>query len=293
MSKQLKGCLSLLLATIIWGSTFVAQSVGVELIGPFTFLAIRSMLAVIALLPVIYLCNRGRFVQILKDPRLWKAGILCGLALFVATSLQQFGLIYTTAGKGGFITAMYIVLVPIFGLFLRKKPLKTALVSVLIAAVGLYLISGAGFTSVNIGDVLMLGCAVAFSVQILILDRVAGVLDSIALNTVQAFICAVVSGICALLFEDIDAGNILNCWFPLFYAGVLSMGVAYTLQIVGQKHLEPTTASLLMSFESVFAALSGWLILHESFTLTEGIGCILVFSAIILSQLPIGRKKNA
>ncbi len=280
MSKQLKGCLSLLLATVIWGSTFVAQSVGVETIGPFTFLAIRSFLAVLALLPVIYLCNRGNFLKILRDPKLWKAGLACGVALFAATSLQQFGLIYTTAGKGGFITAMYIILVPVFGLVLRQRPPKTALISVVLAAVGLYLISGAGFTAINIGDVLMLGCAAAFAVQILIMDKVAGTLDSMALNMMQALFCAMASAVCALLFEDMNWGNILNCWFPLFYAGVLSMGVAYTLQIVGQKHLEPTTASLLMSFESVFAALSGWLLLNESFSLPEGIGCALVFGEL-------------
>lgn len=293
MSKQLKGSLSIILATVIWGSTFVAQSVGVESIGPFSFLSIRCFLAVIALLLVLFLRNRNDFVKILTDPRLWKAGIPCGIALFAATALQQIGLIYTTAGKGGFITAMYIIIVPIMGLFLKQKPPKTVGISVVIAALGLYLISGAGFTAINIGDVLMLGCAVAFAVQILIMDRVAGDLNSMALNMSQALVCAVISGICALCFEELDMGNILDCWFPLAYAGVLSMGVAYTLQIVGQKSLEPTTASLLMSFESVFAAISGWLLLNESFTLTEGIGCVLVFGAIILSQLPVKNIKKA
>lgn len=293
MSKQLKGSLSIILATVIWGSTFVAQSVGVESIGPFSFLSIRCFLAVIALLLVLFLRNRKDFVKILTDPRLWKAGIPCGVALFAATALQQIGLIYTTAGKGGFITAMYIILVPIFGLFLKQKPPKTVGISVVIAAVGLYLISGAGFTAINIGDVLMLGCAVAFAVQILIMDRVAGDLNSMALNMSQALVCAVIAGICALCFEELNLDNILSCWFPLAYAGVLSMGVAYTLQIVGQKSLEPTTASLLMSFESVFAAISGWLLLNESFTLTEGIGCVLVFSAVILSQIPVKNTKKA
>ena len=281
----MKGTLSLLLATVIWGSTFVAQSVGVELIGPFTFLAIRCLLAVITLLPVIGLTHKRGSLEILKSKRLWRAGIPCGIALFAATAFQQIGLIYTTAGKGGFITAMYIVLVPIFGLFIRRKPPKTALLSVVIATLGLYFISGAGLTSVNIGDVLMLLCAGAFAVQILLVDRFSGEVDSVALNMVQSLVCALISGI-FMVFEAPKMGRILDCWFPLAYAGVLSMGVAYTLQIVGQKKLEPTTASLLMSFESVFAALSGWLLLKESLSWIELLGCALVMGAILLSQFP-------
>ena len=287
MSKQFKGSLSLLLATIIWGSTFVAQSVCVDYIGPFAVLSLRCFLAIAMLLIVLFLRNRKEFVKIITDPRLWKAGIPCGIALFTATALQQIGLIYTTAGKGGFITTMYILIVPIFGIFLRQKPPKIVWVSVGIAAVGLYLLSGAGFTSVNIGDVLMLLCAVAFAVQILIMDWVAVELNSMALNMAQALVCAVVAGICALFFDTTTTWQgILNCWFPLIWAGVVSMGIAYTLQIVGQKAIEPTTASLLMSFESVFAAIFGWLLLGETFNLNEGIGSILLFGAIMLTQIP-------
>lgn len=298
MTKQLKGSLSILLATVIWGSTFVAQSVGVRWgVGPFTFLSIRCFLAIIVLLLVLFLRNRKEFGKILKDPRLWKAGIPCGIALFAATALQQIGLIYTTAGKGGFITTMYIILVPIFGLFLHRKPPKTVIVSVLIAAVGLYLISGAGFTAINIGDVLMLLCAAAFAVQILIMDKVAGELNSMALNMSQALVCAILAGICALCFDALSMENILSCWFPLCWAGILSMGVAYTLQIVGQKAIEPTTASLLMSFESVFAAIAGVIATHigwlqeKPMTVTEILGCILLFGAILLSQIPVKVKK--
>lgn len=291
MSKQLKGSLSIILATVIWGSTFVAQSVGVDLVGPFSFLSIRCFLAVAMLLTVLFLRNRREFVKIVTEPRLWKAGVPCGIALFVATALQQIGLIYTTAGKGGFITTMYIIMVPIFGLFLKQKPPKTVGISVVIAAVGLYLISGAGFTAINIGDVLMLLCAVAFAVQILIMDRVAWELNSMALNMSQALVCAVVSGVCALIFDNTTWQGILDCWFPLCWAGIMSMGIAYTLQIVGQKSIEPTTASLLMSFESVFAAISGALLLGEKFTLTEGIGCALVFGAIMLTQIPVKSRK--
>ena len=299
MSNKFKGTLSLLLATVIWGSTFVAQSVGVETIGPFTFLAIRCILAVIALLIILFCFNRKNFLNIIADPKLWKAGIPCGVALFVATALQQIGLIYTSTSKAGFITTMYIILVPIFGLFLRKKPPKTVGLGVVLAMMGLYFISGADFSAINIGDVLMLGCAAAFAVQILIMDHVAGQLNSLALNMAQALVCAICSGIFSLIFDTIVWGNILACWFPLFYAGVLSMGFAYTLQIVGQKSIEPTTASLLMSFESVFAAISGtaattlgWLS-EKPLRLIEWIGCALVFAAIILTQIPEKDTKKA
>lgn len=291
MSKQIKGSLSILLATVIWGSTFVAQSVGVERIGPFTFLAIRGYLAVLFLIPVVYIRHRKQFFTVLKNPKLWIPGLFCGFVLFVATGLQQVGLIYTTAAKGGFITAMYIILVPILGLFVKKKPPKTAIFSVLIATVGLYFISGAGVSSINIGDVLMLLCALAFAVQILLLDHMATDLDSVALNLVQSLVCSLLCTV-FMFTEEISAYQLLSCWLPLCYAGVLSMGVAYTLQIVGQKSVEPTTASLLMSFESVFAAISGWLILKEKLSLPELIGCALVFSAILLSQIPIKSRKS-
>lgn len=293
MSKQFKGTLALLLATAIWGSTFVAQSVGVDKIGPFTFLAGRCILAVIVLLPTIYFKNKDNFIKILKDKQLWKVGGICGTALFVATALQQVGLIYTSAGKSGFITAMYIVLVPIFGLFVKKKPPKSVLLSVLIAAFGLYFLSGSGFTSVNIGDVLTLGCAAAFAVQILLLDRYAGDLDCVALNMMQSLVCAVISAVMTIFTETIIIGDILNCWLPLAYAGILSMGVAYTLQIVGQRALDPSTASVLMSFESVFAAISGWLVLHEQLSTIEILGCALVFVAIVIPQIPYHKLKKA
>lgn len=290
MSDKLKGTFAILLATVIWGSAFVSQSVGMEHIGPFTFLTVRSFLAVISLLPLIALENRGNLLKILKNKALWRAGIPCGIALFVATSTQQVGLLFTTAGKGGFITAMYLILVPIFGLFVRRKPPKAVLLSVAMAMFGLYLISGAGMSSVNIGDVLMLLCAVAFAVQILFIDRFSAGLDSMALNMSQSLVCAVLCGICTLLFEEPKADKILACWLPLVHAGVLSMGIAYTLQIVGQKKLEPTTASLLMSFESVFAALAGWLILNETLSVHEFFGCALVLGAILSTQI---RNKNA
>lgn len=292
MKKQLRGSLALLGATVIWGSAFIAQSVGMELIGPFTFQAIRCFLAVLILVPLSFLMewNKGGFaasVERWKDKQLWKVGCLCGCALFVAASLQQIGLIYTDAGKAGFLTAMYIVLVPILGLFLGKKPPKVALISVGIAVIGLYLLSCVGVSQINIGDVYLMGCAMAFAVHITVIDRLAANIDGLRLNCVQALFVAVVSTIFTAASETVVVSNILACWLPLAFAGFLSMGVAYTLQIMGQKDLEPTLASLIMSLESVFAVLGGWLILHETMTVWEKTGCILVFAAVILSQLPL------
>lgn len=295
MKKQIKGILSLLSATIIWGSAFIAQSVGMDLIGPFTFQTIRCALAVLFLFPLTFLLEmpKGSAADTIarwKNPRLWKTGIICGLALFIAANLQQVGLVYTDAGKAGFLTAMYIVIVPILGIFLHRKPPKTALFSVLIAVIGLYMLSCMGVSQINIGDIFLVGCALGFAVQIMLIDGLAENLDGLRLNCIQALMVALCSAPVMLLRESVDLSNILACWLPLGFAGILSMGVAYTLQIVGQKNLEPTTASLIMSLESVFAALGGWLILHESMTGWELTGCGLVFAAVILSQLPVKKK---
>ena len=291
MNKRLKGSLTLFGAVIIWGSAFIAQSMGMELIGPFTFQAIRCGLAVLLLIPVSFLFDRkpGALKRWL-DPRLWRSGLICGLALFAAASLQQVGLVYTDAGKAGFLTAMYIVMVPILGLFLGQKPGKSAWFSVGLAVVGLYLLSCMGVSQINIGDILLAGCALAYAVQITCIDRLAGDLDGVRLNCVQALVVTVLSIPFMVFTETVDIGNILACSLPLAYAGILSMGVAYSLQIVGQKYLEPTTASLIMSLESVIAALCGWLILKETMSPWELLGCGLVFSAVIISQLPKKEK---
>lgn len=295
MKNRLRGSLRLLLATVIWGTAFIAQSVGMDYIGPFTFQTIRCILAVVFLLPLSFLLDvkSGQADQSMEKWRskeLWKSGIICGVALFVAASLQQVGMVYTDAGKAGFITAMYIVLVPILGFFLGQKPPKAAVFSVALAVVGLYLLSCVGVTRVNKGDLLILGCALAFAVQITCIDRLAGALDGIRLNCIQALVVALLSIPFILMTEDVNLGNILVCWLPLAYAGVLSMGVAYTLQIFGQKDLEPTTASLIMSLESVIAVLAGWLILKETMKPWEILGCCLVFAAVIISQFPDKKK---
>ncbi len=296
MKKSLQSSLLLLLATIIWGCAFAAQSVGMDHIGPFTFQAVRCFLAIIALLPVILLFDgkeKKLFLKKWRDPVLWKAGIPCGLALFVAVGLQQVALMYTTAGKAGFITAMYIVIVPIIGLLMGRKTPITALISVLLAVAGLYLLSYVGVTQINMGDIMLIGCAIAFAVQITFVDKYAAQVDGLRLNCVQSLICAVFSIVFMFILETPKMQPILQCWLPLCYTGILSMGLAYSLQIIGQKNLEPTTASLLMSLESVFAALSGWLLLKETMTATELIGCALVFAAVILSQIPIKTKEKS
>lgn len=282
MKKQIQGTLALLLATVIWGSAFVAQSVGMDHIGPFTFQVIRCILAAAVLLPAAAIRNPKAFA----NKKLWISGFLCGSALFAASSLQQIGLVYTDAGKAGFLTAMYIVLVPIIGAFLGTKPGKNIIFSVTLAVVGLYLLSCTGVSSINPGDILLIGCAFAFAVQITLIDRLAPDMDGMALNAIQCLVCGAWSVPFMLLTETPEMSAIFDCTVPLLYAGVLSLGIAYTLQIYGQQRLEPAKASLLMSLESVFAVLTGWLILNETMTVEECIGCVLIFSAVVISQLP-------
>lgn len=296
MKDKYKGSLSILLATLIWGSTFVAQSVGMDYIGPFTFQAVRCGLALIGLLPVIYIADRrsGRsFCKEWANKQLWIGGLLCAVPLFLAANLQQLGIVSTSAGKSAFLTAMYIVIVPILGLFVGRKPSPMVPISVVLAVIGLYLLSCVGVTRIQEGDILLLLCALMFAVQILFVDRFAPSVDALRLNCLQAGFCAVASGMIAVFAEDIRLSDLLDCWLPLSYAGFLSMGAAYSLQIIGQKHLEPSTASLIMSLESVFAVLFGWLLLHETMTVWEGIGCILVFAAVILSQVNTKSKKKS
>lgn len=297
MNKHLRGTASLLAATVIWGFAFIAQSVGMDLIGPFTFQMVRCLLAVLFLIPCATLLDMGKYsvsqsFQKWKHPDLWKAGIICGCALFVASSLQQIGLVYTDAGKAGFITAMYIVLVPLLGLFRNRKPPKAAAVSVLLAVVGLYLLSCMGVTEINKGDLYLMGCAMAFAVQITCIDHFAEGVDGFRLNCVQALTVALLSAPFVVLTETVVPQDLMACWGPLCFAGMLSMGLAYSLQIVGQKNLEPTTASLIMSLESVFAALGGWWLLDERMNGWELTGCALVFTAVVISQLPERSKQS-
>jgi len=298
MNKKLRGSLLLTLATIIWGSTFVAQSVGMDYIGPFTFQAIRCALGALFLFLLSFITDKlsgykGSSWSRWKEPRLWKAAILCGTPLFVATGLQQMGLVYTDPGKSGFLTAMYIVFVPIIGIFRKKKPSKWIPLSVLLGVVGLYFLSCVGVTSVSSGDLLLIGCAIVYAVQITCIDIFAGDLDAVRLNGLASAITSVLS-VFVMLFTEAPTWEAVNgCWGALLYAGILSMGIAFTLQIVGQKDVEPASASLLMSLESVFAVLAGWIVLGDVLSLWETIGCILIFAAILLSQMPEKKKEKS
>ena len=296
MKTKISGSIILLLTTIIWGSAFVSQSTAMEHLGPFSFQAIRCMIAVIGLIPVIAVSDYSKpngksFFRKWADKKLWLAGVLCGIPLFLACNLQQLGLAEDTdPGKSGFLTAMYVVIVPIIGIFRKQKPTIMIPISVLLAVVGLYCLSCVGVTSISVGDLLTLGCALMFAVQITFIDIFANNTDPFRLNAIQALICSVFSGIIACFTENPTLQGVRSCILPLLHTGILSMGLGYALQIIGQKKTDPTLASLIMSLESVFAVLFGWLILNDTLTPWEGIGCILVFSAVILSQLPIKRK---
>ena len=295
MNKQIKGSLAIIAATVIWGTAFVAQSIGMDHIGPFTFQGVRCFLAVLILIPIIAISDKisGKsFWRGWCDPTLWKAGLLCGTPLFIAANLQQLGIVDTDAGKSAFLTAMYIVFVPILGIFRGQKPTKWIPISVVLGVAGLYCLSCVGVTTIATGDLLLLGCALAFAVQILFVDIFANQVDCVRLNCISSLLCAVLSCIVMFFTETPTWEGIRNCTGPLAYTGFLSMGIAYSLQMIGQKDLRPATASLLMSMESVFAVLAGWLILHEQLTLWEGLGCVLVLIAVILSQIP-DRKKTS
>ena len=297
MKKKVQSIIFLLLATIIWGSAFVSQSIGMDHIGPFTFQAVRCFMAVAGLFlgSVVADCvqKKGKgFIARWSDPKLWKVGLLCGIPLFLACNLQQVGLVDTDAGKSGFLTAMYIVIVPVIGIFLKKKPTIMVPISVTLAVVGLYFLSCMGVTQINSGDLLTLGCALMFAVQITFVDMLAQDLDSLRLNAIQCFVCAVLSTAVMLFTETPTWVGITACAVPLVHAGILSMGVGYFLQIVGQQSLDATPATLIMSLESVFAALFGVVLLHEVMTGWEIFGCCLIFIAVILSQIPVKIRKK-
>ena len=298
MSKRLSGSISLLLATIIWGSAFVSQSVAMEHLGPYSFQGIRCTLAVIGLMPVIAVFDRKNkdgksFWSRWTDKKLWIAGISCGIPLFLACNLQQLGLVDTDPGKSGFLTAMYIVIVPILSIFRRKMPSIMVPISVILAVAGLYFLSCVGVTSISTGDLLLLACALMFAIQITFVDIFAPSVDALRLNALQALVCAVFSSIIAAFTEQPTWQGIWDCALPLAHTGFLSMGAGYALQIIGQKHVEPTLSSLIMSLESVFAVIFEMLLLQQFLTGWETIGCVLVFAAVILSQIEIKPKAKS
>ena len=282
----------LLLAAFIWGSAFVAQSVGMDYVEPFTFNCVRSIVGGLVLIPCIYLLGKlktpeERALAAQADHKtLLIGGISCGVILCLASNAQQIGIQYTSVGKAGFITALYIVIVPILGLFLKRRCGWKVWVSVLIALVGFYLLCMVGGFSLERGDVWLLACAVLFSFHILTIDHFSPMVDGVKMSCIQFFTCGLLSGIAMLVAETPDIQNIFAAWVPILYAGVLSSGVAYTLQIVGQKNYNPTVATLLLSLESVFSVLTGWAVLHQKLSMRELCGCVLIFIAVILAQMP-------
>ena len=291
MSKKARGNFLLLLTAVIWGAAFVAQSEGMKYVGPFTLQASRFFLAGAVLLPVIAVCDRkgltpNRPRSSADRRRQGGVMLVCGTLLFAASTLQQYGLLYTSVGKSGFITSLYIVLVPLLGILSGKKAAPLVWCGVALAVAGLYFLCVSGGLSFNPGDLLTLGCALLFSLHILFIDRYGARVDGVRLACGQFFVCSALSFVGMLLAETPSWAGILSCWLPIVYAGVFSGGVGYTLQILGQRDTEPAIASLLMSLESFFAALFGWLLLGQALTPRELFGCFLMLAAVVLAQLP-------
>ncbi len=304
---KVRNSLLLLLTAAIWGVAFVAQSVGMEYIGPFTFNCVRSLIGGIVLVPCIWFLGRmdgGRKEKEAgkrdKDGRkdLLLGGISCGILLCLASNFQQVGIVYTSVGKAGFITACYIIIVPVLGIFLHRKCGLNVWAGVLFALAGLYFLCIKGNTStmemerliswlpIGKGEALLMVCALLFSLHILVIDYFTVRADSVKMSCIQFFVCGILSGLGMLAAEEPRVTDIVRAWQPVLYAGVMSCGVAYTLQIVGQKGMNPTVASLILSLESVISVLAGMAFLSQKLTPWEILGCVLMFAAIVLAQLP-------
>jgi drug/metabolite transporter (DMT)-like permease len=286
MKKSWFGVLCLLITTIIWGSAFVAQYMGSESLPPIAFTAARSFIGAMAVLPVaLWSVRREKKAGVIRNPKaLLLGGVACGTALALASTLQQAGVASTGAGKAGFLTVLYVVIVPIFGLFLKQRVGWPVWLSVGVALVGTYLLSINEAFTIEKGDLLILGCAVVYSVQILLVDHFVERANAVMLSVIQLATAGLITVVASLLFEQATFAQWVACIGPLLYVGVMSSGVAYTLQMVGQRFLQPTLATLLMSLESVFALLAGWVILGERLSGPEWIGCGLVLAAVTVAQ---------
>ena len=297
ISKRTASNLLLVLTAFIWGTAFIAQKRGVDVLKPCTFNGLRTMMGCIALLPLIFIRAAGDRRQGIQNPKNTKAlvtgGIICGILLCSAGTAQTYGLVDADAGKAGFITALYIILVPIIGIFIGKKIKPVVVVSVLIALAGLYLlcVSGSSGFSLNSGDKMLFLCAFLFSLHILAIDYFSPKVDGVKLSCIQFFVSASINIAYMVLVDKPAVSDILSCWFPIFYAGVMSCAVAYTLQIVAQKNTDPTVASIIMSLESLFALLAG-IAFGEQPTARELSGCALMLAAIMLVQLPEKKLKK-
>lgn len=281
MNTRTKYNLLLVLTAMIWGSAFVAQKSG-GTIGGFTYNGIRTLLGGLVLIPIYFLLRKNKEMKTSI-----MGGIFCGLALFIASNLQQFGINNTSASKAGFITSLYAIIVPFLSIFLHKKIRPIVWVSVVISLAGLYLLNyNAEGLSINIGDIQLVLCALAFAFQILIIDHYSDHVNGVLMSATQFIVAGLLSIVCMFLFEKPQINDILASWWPIVYAGVFSCAIAYTLQIVGQRHVPPTEASLIFCLESVFSLLAGTIFLHERMKAINYIGCLLIFIAVVLSQWP-------
>lgn len=293
-SGKAKYNLLLLLAAMIWGGAFVAQSAGMEFIGPFTFNGIRFGLGSVCLLPVVLFSSKKSGVRIAhKFKSAWIPGLVTGSVLFMCAFLQTLGITYTTVGKAGFITGLYIVFVPVAGIFLKHSNSFKVWLSVGVAAIGLYLLCVQGDFSIAKGDLLVLASAVLCAAQILLVDRFSKSADVFTFAFMQSATSSILSVAAALTFEGISFAHVLQAAVPIIYSGVFSVAIAFTLQIKGQKHAKPSHASLIMSMEAVFAALAGWALLGEHMALKEFFGCMLMLGGMLITQIPWRRKRIA
>lgn len=290
-----------LLAAFIWGTAFVAQDMCADVIDAMTFNAVRCYIAVVVLLVIIWIFDRTRkvrpqpskFADKASRKQLLIGGACCGTALAVASNFQQAGIgAGTDAGKAGFITALYIVLVPLLGLFLKKKVSLPVWISVILSVIALYLLCIHGEFKLAPGDLLILLCAFFFAIHILVIDHFTATVDGMKLSCAQFLVAAILSTVGAVIFERPDWSAILSCALPILYVGIFSSGVAYTLQILAQKDSNPTVVTILLSMESVFAVISGAIILHQRMTGREYMGCVLMLVAVILAQIPFPLKKK-
>lgn len=296
MSKKLRGAILLLLTATIWGFAFVAQSEGANSMGSLTFLAARTFLAVIALLPVSLISFNIRKKlypnERFFDKKTVVAGVICGAIFCLASALQQIGIANTSVGHSGFLTALYLLIVPIIGLFFGRKVSPKLWACIALALIGLYFLC---YTDeglyINKGDIFVICSSFAFSAHILAIDKFSAGVDGVRVSLIQMFTACIFSSILAFIFEKPALSDLTGAWLPVLYAGVLSCGVAYTLQIIGQKYTHPTIASIIMSLESVFAVIGGMIFLKQIPSLHESIGCLLMFSATVISQLPSKKRK--
>ncbi len=291
-----KSIAMLFLTALIFGTTFVAQQQGMDYIGPFTYITARSVIGALFLFISALLFDKAdkssttfslsNSLKRFKNKNLVVGGILCGIVMFAATSFQQVGLMYTTVGKAGFLTSLYIVIVPILGLIFRKKVHKIIWFCAAVAVVGMYFLCITEDFSVSIGDFLVFMCAVMFSFHFMILDKYSPIVDCVRMSCIQFIVCGLISLVTSVMLETITLEGIIAAWFPIMYAGVFSSGIAFTLQSLAQRDTSPFVASLIVSLESVVSVLAGFVLLGETLTPREIMGCILIFGAIIFAQVP-------